>query len=258
MCLIFGVRDELKGCPNVCRMKRFVLLIFIAVFSITARSQVIISLLFGDKLNSEKITFGLLVGNGWNYLSDYNTSGSLSKFNLGLYLNFRLNEKLFLQFDAMAKYNLGAKKLPVYSLGDVALDSLFATGSVERNSKYFALIPTIQYRFFSNFNFEIGTQISMRLKSTDVFSVGRTGGDLKFEKKITDMSTLFDIGATGGISYQIGGSGVKIGARYYYGFIDIFSADEGHNANTSIQLSGYIPIGRKKALERQQKTETKQ
>jgi len=152
-------------------MKKPIVVFSILLFSITAKSQVVISLLFGDKLNSEKISFGLLAGVGWNNLTGYKTSSWSPNLNLGLYLSFKLSDRVFLQFDAMAKYKLGAKKLPVYSLQDEALDSLFAPGSVERDIKYLSLVTTLQYRFYKYFNLEIGPQISLRIKATDVFSV---------------------------------------------------------------------------------------
>jgi len=236
-------------------MKKIVAIFSIMFLALTAKSQVIISLLFGDKLNSEKVFFGLLVGGGLNNLSAYQTSSWAPNLNLGLYLGFKLNERFFLQFDAMAKYKLGAKKLPVYSLNDVALDSLFAGGSVERDIKYLSLATTFQYRFYKYFNLEIGPQISLRVKATDFFSVGRSGGDLKFERKINDSTTLFDIGAAAGFSWQFAkGNGVKLAFRYYYGFIDVMKTDPGSNANRSLQLNCYIPIGRGKALAKKSKT----
>jgi hypothetical protein len=61
-----------------------------------------------------------------------------------------------------------------------------------------------------------------------------------------------------GVSYQFAkGNGVKIGFRYYYGFIDVILGDPGSNANRSLQLNGYIPIGRGKALAKKNKTESK-
>ena len=238
------------------RTKKLFLLICLGLFSVAARSQVIISLLFGDKLNSEKLSFGLLIGNSWNDLTGYKKSDLISNFNLGLYLNLKMGDKFSLQFDAMAKYKLGAKGMPVYSLHDEALDSLFAAGNVERGIKYLSLITTAQYRVFNYVNLELGPQISLRTKAMDIFSVQRAGGDLKFEKNISDQATRFDIGVIAGLSYQIQGNGVKIGVRYYWGLIDIFPSDPGVNENRSIQISGYVPVGRKKALAKKHQTET--
>ncbi|MDI3320659.1 outer membrane beta-barrel protein [Pinibacter soli] len=240
------------------KIKTTVIITFMLAYSTIAQSQVIISLLFGDKLNSEKLNFGLLVGNSWAHLSDYKTSSSLSNFNLGLYLSLKMSERFFLQFDAMAKYRLGSKGLPVYNLNDVPLDTLFATGHVKRELNYLGLVTTAQYRAFNYFNIEAGPQIILRTKAKDIFYTDRNNGTLNFEKDISDAATRFDIGAMTGISYQIKGNGVKIGVRYYFGFIDIFPQDAGSNTNRSFQLGAYIPVGRKKALAKKQQAENKQ
>ncbi|MBV4355944.1 outer membrane beta-barrel protein [Pinibacter aurantiacus] len=236
------------------KIKAIIFITCMLTFSTIAKSQVILSLLFGDKLNSEKLSFGLLVGNSWAHLSDYKTSSSLSNLNLGLYLTLRMNERFFLQFDAMAKYRLGAKGLPVYQLHDEALDTLFASGNVGRQINYLGLVTTAQYRVFNYINVELGPQIILRTKVKDVFYTDRNDGTLKFEKDISGSATRFDIGAMTGISYQIKGNGIKIGVRYYFGFIDIFPQDPGSNTNRSFQLAGFIPVGRKKALAKKQQS----
>ncbi|MDH7461184.1 outer membrane beta-barrel protein [Chitinophagaceae bacterium 26-R-25] len=236
------------------KIKATIFITCMLAYSTIAKSQVIISLLFGDKLNSEKLSFGLSVGNSWSHLSNYKTSSSLSTINLGLYLTLKMNERFFLQFDAMAKYRLGSRELPVYPLHDEALDTLFATGHVEREINYLGLVTTAQYRVFNYFNVEVGPQIILRTKANDIFYTDRNDGTLKFEKNISSSATRFDIGAMTGISYQIKGNGIKIGVRYYFGFIDIFPQDPGSNTNRSFQVAGYIPVGRKKALANKQQS----
>jgi Outer membrane protein beta-barrel domain len=238
-------------------MKKPILVLSLVLMANIAKSQVIISLLFGDKLNSDKVFFGLILGGSASNLSGYSTSSPFYNFNLGLFLNLKMSSRFFLQFDAMAKYKLGAKGLPVYSLNDEALDSLFKQGQLERNIKYLSVATTAQYRFYDYFLVEAGPQISLRTKATDIFSAGRAGGDLTFEKDISDMATRFDLGAVTGIAYQFEkGQGIKIGIRYYFGFIDIFPSDAGNNANRSFQVNAYIPIGRYKALAKQNKPKT--
>ena len=57
--------------------------------SFPLHSQVIISLLFGDELNSDKVKFGL--DGGFNYSNLTGTQGSkfLENFNLGLYFDIQ-------------------------------------------------------------------------------------------------------------------------------------------------------------------------
>jgi hypothetical protein len=228
-------------------MKTIVVAIALFMVSVTAKSQVLISILFGDKLNSEKITFGLMLGNCWNSMSGYAKASAQSNFSLGLFLTVKLNKRFFLQFDALAKYKTGAKGMPVYALGDRVLDSIFYNGSVERVINCLGLVTTIQYRFWKYCNLELGPQVLLRTKANDTFIGSHESGDLKFEKDIAGEATRFDVGVSGGVSWQFNkGAGVKVGMRYYNGLIDVFQNEPRKNATRNIQLNLYIPIGREK------------
>ena len=104
-------------------------LICLFVFLGSARSQVILSLIFGDKLNSEELMFGIHMQYSWNTLSNMEPSSSLKKFNLGLFLTYKLNERWQINTEPMAKYSRGATGMTPYTLGDPALDATFASGS---------------------------------------------------------------------------------------------------------------------------------
>jgi hypothetical protein len=233
-------------------MNRIIVATTLLLVSVTLQGQVIISILFGDKLNTDKMTFGLMLGNSWNSMSGYSKADAQSNFSLGLFLNVKLNQRLFIQFDALAKYKTGAEGLPVYSLGDPVLDSMFYSGSVQRVISCLGLVPTIQYRFWKNCNLELGPQVLLRLKVKDNFTAGNEGGDLKFEKDISSTATRFDFGISGGVSWQFNkGTGVKISMRYYEGLVDIFHADAGKNATRTVQLNVYLPVGREKKKQKE-------
>jgi hypothetical protein len=228
-------------------MKKIIVAMAVLMGSVTAKSQVLISILFGDKLNSEKITFGLMLGNCWNSMSGYTKASARSNFSLGLFLTVKLNKRFFLQFDALAKYKTGAKGMHVYALGDPVLDSMFNNGHVDRVINCLGLVTTMQYRFWKYCNLELGPQVLLRLKANDTFTGPHESGDLKFEKDIAEEATRFDMGMIGGISWQFNkGAGVKVGVRYYGGLIDVFQNDPGTNATRNIQLNIYVPIGREK------------
>jgi hypothetical protein len=65
------------------------LLVLLFAFS-AAQSQVLISLLLGDKLNAPGLEFGLEVGNNWSTLSNMETSKKFSTFNLGFYFDIKM------------------------------------------------------------------------------------------------------------------------------------------------------------------------
>lgn len=215
--------------------------------TVTTHSQVLISILFGDKLNTEKMTFGLVLGNAWNSLTDYPSVDAQSNFNLGIFLTFKLNEQLFLQFDALAKYKLGAKGLPVYTLGDATLDTIFQHGNLQRSISYLALNTSMQYRIWKYLNVEAGPNVGLRIKAKDIFHADHELGEQLFEKDMKEATTRFDFGMATGISWQFTkGKGLKIGARYYWGLVDLYPSDAGTNAARSFQLNLYIPVGGKK------------
>jgi hypothetical protein len=228
-------------------MKRLLIAIMLLMTISTTRSQVLISILFGEKLNSGKMVFGLMLGNGWNTLTGYATSSNTSNFNLGLFLNLKLKNRFSIQFDALAKYKMGADHLPVYSLNDHLLDSIFQQGQLQRTIKYLALIPTVQYRVWKNGHAELGPHISLRTKATDLFIANASEEELTLEKNIAASTTLFDVGIATGISWHFNkGTGVKLSARYYAGFTDMYKEETGMQSSRSVQLNVYIPVGREK------------
>ena len=71
--------------------------IFLLTFSIQqAYSQILISLLFGDKLNSEKLEFGLDGGFNFSQMSNFESSKPLTTFNLGFYFDILLKDQWYI------------------------------------------------------------------------------------------------------------------------------------------------------------------
>jgi hypothetical protein len=230
-----------------------IIAVFIFILTIgTTRSQVLISILLGDKLNTGQMTFGLSLGNAWNSLSDYSKADAQSNFNLGLFLTLKLKERMFLQFDALAKYKLGAKGLPVYPLNDPTLDTIYQHGSLRRSVSCLGLNVSLQYRIWKYLNVEFGPQGAILVKTKDVFEADRGEGELLYEQEVPDKSSAMDFGISGGLSWQFNkGAGVKLGTRYYAGLTDMFPDDEGTNSPRSFQINVYIPIGQEKAKKKQ-------
>jgi hypothetical protein len=227
--------------------KKLIAVTGLFLISVTIHSQVLISILFGDKLNTDKLTFGLTLGNAWNSLTDYARVNARSNFNLGIFLTLKLKQRLFIQFDALAKYKSGAEGLPVYSLNDHVLDSIYQYGSLQRSISCLALNTTVQYRIWKFLNLELGPHVSLRLKTIDLLHADHENGKQQFEIEVSDATTRFDVGAMGGLSWQFDkGTGLKLGIRYHLGLVDMFPSDEGQNATRSFQINVYIPIGKAK------------
>jgi len=212
-----------------------------------AHGQVLISLVFGDKLNSNKVEFGLDGGVSVSQLPGLPTSKPRTAFNLGFYFDIKLRDTSWMiHTGVMVKSSFGARKIPVYSLDDPALDEVFANGSVTRKLAYFNVPVTMKYRFNRRFSVEAGPMISLMNKGVDEFVASvKDDDDLIHTVKIKKQYHPLDFGFIGGVCYRLWkGNGLNLGVRYYLGIVDIEVDDSHPNVyNRSFYAYVGIPIG---------------
>jgi hypothetical protein len=236
-------------------MKKILLLLILGLPALQGKSQVIISLLLGDKLNSGDVEFGL--DGGVNYASQSGVKGgSLSEFNLGFYFDIKLKkEPWMIHTGVIVKSNMGAAGIPPYSLNDATLDNLFAGGSVSRKMNYFNVPVLLKRKFKNNLYLEAGPQFGLLYNATDEFMVTNNGQDLIYKVDVRDRFHSLDAGLTTGIGYRLmKGYGINLGVRYYWGFVDIVKDNTGNPIqNRSLYLAIGIPIGVGKSREKSQK-----
>src|SRR5215203_5296760 len=120
-------------------MKKYLLVCGLMLLGFASNSQILISILFGDKLNSGKIEFGLTGGANWSTIQNLEGANSLAGFNLGFYFDIKLkNPSWMLNTGVIVKSTMGADELPVYSLGNPDLDNSFNGG--KKPGKYDTLM----------------------------------------------------------------------------------------------------------------------
>jgi hypothetical protein len=240
----------LKKC--ILKAKHLISMLVIGTVSIlfgpNANSQVVISLLFGDKLNSESIKFGLDGGFAYSNLSNVNSSDNHRGFNLGFYFDFDLNEKsnLFLHTGLMLKSPMGTDGLAPYSLDNAGLDSTYKNGTVNRQLKYINVPLLLRYKFKNHLFVEAGPMLGVMVKATDVFyATVNEDKDQSYKNNVTDQFNWFDAGIQAGIGYQLmKGNGMNIGFRYYYGLMDVVKDNPSDSQkNSSYNIYASIPIG---------------
>ena len=221
------------------------------LFCFVANSQVLISILLGDKLNSGKVEFGLDGGLDWSNIHGLPGANSLTGFNLGFYFDIKLkNPAWMVNTGVIVKSPLGADDLPVYSLNDPHLDSVFTGGSVTRKLRYFNVPVMMKYKFKNNLYVKGGIQLGLRAKAFDEFTnTIQDDEDLKYKLKIKDQFHPLDAGLAFGLGYRLmGGNGMNIGLQYYLGLIDVVIDDASPNQyNRALYLTVGIPIGKGKA-----------
>lgn len=219
----------------------------------SVNSQVLISLVFGDKLNSDKIEFGLEGGANFSTISNLEEAKSRTDFNLGFYFDFKLkNRAWMINTGVIVKSSMGADGLAVYSLNDENLDKVFAGGHVDRKINYFNVPIMIKYKFDNNFYAKAGTQLGLLSKAFDEFKNGYEGENLEYKNNIRDQVHVIDAGLAVGLGYRLmGGNGMNIGVQYYYGLVTVMKGDSNPNQyNRSFYITAGIPIGKGKAIKK--------
>ncbi len=230
-------------------MRRFIIVIILVMAGFVSQSQVLITILLGDKLNSDGLEFGLEGGLNWSNISGLETNSFARKWNLGFYFDSRIKNQWFLYTGVLVKSNSGVDKLK-----DGDLDMLNATKYLELNGEsingdynqvmnYFLVPVLIKYKTKKYFYGEIGPQFGLMHKSYIEFTSDIDGKDATIREYNKDNINKIDVGIMVGIGYQLlKGNGWTIGAKYYYGFIDVYREIE-NTKNSSIFLKMNIPIG---------------
>jgi len=225
-------------------MNKIFVLLLISCSCKTVNSQILIAVLFGDKLNSGKLEFGLVVSPAFTNLT--NTGGDYrSALNLGLFFNLRPDKKFFLHVEMSPKSSFGAKNIPPYSLGNDSLDHFFAGGSVERIIRTMSLTLLGRYAISSHFFVDAGIQPDLLSKPRDVFQSTFNDNDLEYTKELKDRFTRLDFQVAAGLFYKFKAKkgSMGMGIRYIQGLTDIDKIALGTQVNTAWQINITIPIG---------------
>lgn len=227
-------------------MIKYFLTLSLLICGLNSQSQVLISLLLGDKLNSEGLEFGLEGGYNWSKVSGMETNKSLSTFNLGFYFDIRLKNQWYLYTGVLVKANLGMDKLTANDLVFLQAEVYEQEGDYSQKMNYF-LVPILpKYKFKNHFYVEVGPQLGLMYKSWVEFNSDIEGTTATISEYNEDMINKFDAGMMAGLGYTLlKGNGMTMGVKYYYGFIDVYKGRSG-TKNSSLFLKLNIPIGAEK------------
>jgi len=231
-------------------MKKASLIVALLLCIQSVNSQVLISLVFGDMLNSPKVEFGLEGGANFSTISNLEGVKKSTDFNLGFYFDFLLkNPAWAVNTGVIVKSSMGADGLAVYSLNDEQLDNAFSGGHVDRKINYFNVPIMMKYKFKNNIYVKAGTQLGLLSKAYDEFKNDYNGENLVYKHNIRDQIHVIDAGLALGFGYRLmGGNGMNIGVNYYYGLVTVMKGDSNPNQyNRSFYITAGIPIGKGKA-----------
>ena len=225
-----------------------IIIIFFSLVGFQGRGQILIALLFGDKLNSGSLEFGLAGGLNASNIHAYPGADYKTGLALGLYFNIKINDRWYIHPEAIPKYPTGVDHLAVYSLGDQVLDSLFSHASITRKIKNISVPILVRYKIYKQFFIEAGPQIGLRTKAKDEFE----SGELSYENDVTDQFSRFDFGMALGFNQRLSSkpNAMSVGIRYYSGLTDIDKLTAGSQKNSVFQALISIPVGAGKSKEK--------
>ncbi len=224
-------------------MRKYWLLFVLILIGIEAHSQILISLLLGDKLNSGNMEFGLEGGANFSSISNMGSNKRIGTFNLGFYFDIKIKDQWSLDTGLLLKSSMGLKDLSEDDLDFLQVDTFNVDGEYKQRLEYFLLPALIKYKFKNNFYLEAGPQFGLMRKAWVEFNSNVDNMESKIKQTNTDMIKRMDVGVVGGAGYRLlKGIGWTIGVKYYYGFIDVYK-DRSGTKNNSLFLKLNVPIG---------------
>jgi hypothetical protein len=225
-------------------MKKSLLIFFLLLSGVSSQSQVLITLLFGDKLNTPELEFGLEGGVMWSNISGMNSQKYLVNWNLGFYFDILLKKQWFLYTGVLVKSTSGLKDLTANDLSFLGSRIFNEEGTYAQKINYFIIPAVIKYKFKNRIYLELGPQFGLRTKAWVEFNSDVDGFESTIKESNKDDIKRLDVGILAGAGWRFSKriTAWSIGVKYYYGFVDVYKARSG-TKNSMFDLKLSIPIG---------------
>ncbi len=216
---------------------------------IAANSQALIALVFGKKLESDKLKLGLFLGAQGSMITGAETVAfrpNLS-FTVGAYTDIKIgkSDKWLLQNYLVFKAPKGGSGL------DVASESLTDDPQIldnmtmiERNLTYFQITPVMRYCFTHTWSVGVGPYVGFKLAGNDIYSASESDGDLSYKMKMIKKFTTVDFGFAFDVQCRLmKGNGLQLNLRFEQGVVDMYRKGTGLSGRPmAFHLGLGIPI----------------
>jgi hypothetical protein len=209
-----------------------------------ASSQVLISLIFGEKLNSDAIEFGLEGGFNFSDIGTLDADKRLSTFNLGFYFDIQLKDAWRLYTGVLVKSKLGTENLSDADLALLGVTPLDESGTYSQYINNFLVPALLKYRFPNRIYAEAGPQFGLRYKGWVQFDSDVDGTETRVRIENKDALNVLEVGGVLGVGYRLrpGPAGMTLGIKYYQGFSNAIKGLSG-SRNNALFLKFNVPIG---------------
>lgn len=217
------------------------------------RGQILISLLFGDKLNKDYMEFGLEGGFNANRITGFNNYEFNRNFNLGFYFDIRIHEQWFIYTSVLVKANNGTSGLDTSDVNLLNTTVWNSGGSYSQYINNFQVPIMLKYRHPSRIYLEGGAQLALATRSYVKFSGSLAQTDAEIRENNTDDINRIEAGVVAGAGYKflpIGG--LTLGVRYYQGLSEIYRGKSGFTSS-GWYIKANFPIGLNKKIKAEPK-----
>jgi hypothetical protein len=231
-------------------MKRYLLVIALVILGFTSHSQVLISLLLGDKLNTDGLEFGLEGGINITEISGFEDTKSLANFNLGFYFDIKMRDQWHVYTGVQVKSSHGMRNLSENDLEFLEATLYPVEGKYKQKVSAFMVPVLANYKFDNHWYVEAGPQLGITYKGWVEFTSNVDNVESVIKDYNNSLLNWFNAGIALGSGYRLmNGEGWTIGVRYYHGLTNDFKYRSG-TLHDSFHLKVNIPIGAAKAKEK--------
>lgn len=214
-----------------------------------AVGQVLVGLLAGGALSSEKFNIGFDIGVNFATLTGLGDATRSNSTLFGLFGDWRFSEHAHLTVGFIPISSRGAQGLTPRPLGDATLDALVRGGTMTRSLSTIDVPVMFKYapRRETGIRLGIGPEIAFVTGATDRYTA-RSPSDTAVivERDIGDQIAGIDAGIAVDVEWRW--RLLAIGVRYYEGLTDLITNNTGTASRSRVLSgSGRIPLGRKRS-----------
>ncbi len=229
-------------------MKKFLVLLILSAslfVPFSGQGQVLISILFGEQLNSGKMEFGLVGGFNYSTMPGLEDPQYKRSFGLGLFLDYKFNDHWIGMVETNVKTSIGSQNLKLPDFPYPTNDTIIsASTNTQRNLEVIHVPVFISYRLTNRLGFGGGFYASILHGTRDVVLYKQGNYDMTFERSFTGFVNRMDFGLTGAVHFHfLGNPGIQIRGKINYGLVDVFKGTAGVSSkNLWYSVAVAVPI----------------
>ena len=213
-----------------------------------AQGQVLLAVLFGDKLSTEKFQLGIKLDGAFTGLSEVSGADTRFGWAFGAFGEINLSDHWSLQPELSMTAPGGAEEFLGSPPGDPRLDDVFEDVMVTRKLSYTNLSFLVKYKT-GRFGIAVGPQVGYLRKAEDLYEGTVTGGgDFTLTKKVIDDHSRWDFGLTANLEYYLSPEkemrSTRLHVTPYFGLTDTLSDNAGEAVkNFGVQVGVGFAVG---------------